>query len=100
MSPELDTYSITKRVKEVLTDNNLGTWWGPQALPAALALPSLEHSVTGTSNGSPASPEDATPHVRHMTLTRAPAEGQRGGSASGLSKWPCRGLKKPQSLQQ
>lgn len=26
MSPELDTYSITKRVKEVLTDNNLGTW--------------------------------------------------------------------------
>lgn len=25
MSPELDTYSITKRVKEVLTDNNLGT---------------------------------------------------------------------------
>ncbi|KAM8961674.1 homeobox protein cut-like 2 [Pelodytes ibericus] len=24
MSPELDTYSITKRVKEVLTDNNLG----------------------------------------------------------------------------
>jgi homeobox protein cut-like len=27
MSPELDTYSITKRVKEVLTDNNLGTGW-------------------------------------------------------------------------
>lgn len=25
MSPELDTYGITKRVKEVLTDNNLGT---------------------------------------------------------------------------
>ena len=24
MSPELDTYAITKRVKEVLTDNNLG----------------------------------------------------------------------------
>jgi hypothetical protein len=24
MSPELDTYGITKRVKEVLTDNNLG----------------------------------------------------------------------------
>ncbi|KAM5237569.1 homeobox protein cut-like 2 [Ctenodactylus gundi] len=24
MSPELDTYSITKRIKEVLTDNNLG----------------------------------------------------------------------------
>lgn len=24
MSPELDTYSITKKVKEVLTDNNLG----------------------------------------------------------------------------
>lgn len=26
MSPELDTYTITKRVKEVLTDNNLGTF--------------------------------------------------------------------------
>lgn len=25
MSPELDTYCITKKVKEVLTDNNLGT---------------------------------------------------------------------------
>ena len=24
MSPELDTYSITKKIKEVLTDNNLG----------------------------------------------------------------------------
>lgn len=24
VSPELDTYGITKRVKEVLTDNNLG----------------------------------------------------------------------------
>lgn len=24
ISPELDTYAITKRVKEVLTDNNLG----------------------------------------------------------------------------
>ncbi len=24
LSPELDTYAITKRVKEVLTDNNLG----------------------------------------------------------------------------
>lgn len=24
MSPELDTYGVTKRVKEVLTDNNLG----------------------------------------------------------------------------
>ena len=24
MSPELDTYAITKGVKEVLTDNNLG----------------------------------------------------------------------------
>lgn len=24
MSPELDTYTITKKVKEVLTDNNLG----------------------------------------------------------------------------
>lgn len=24
MSPELDTYAITKKVKEVLTDNNLG----------------------------------------------------------------------------
>lgn len=32
MSPELDTYAITKKVKEVLTDNNLGgsriTMWG------------------------------------------------------------------------
>lgn len=29
MSPELDTYAITKKVKEVLTDNNLGkTQWG------------------------------------------------------------------------
>ncbi len=32
MSPELDTYAITKKVKEVLTDNNLGgskfTLWG------------------------------------------------------------------------
>lgn len=27
MSPELDTYAITKKVKEVLTDNNLG---GPE----------------------------------------------------------------------
>lgn len=26
MSPELDTYAITKRVKEVLTDNNLGSF--------------------------------------------------------------------------
>ncbi len=26
MSPELDTYTITKKVKEVLTDNNLGEW--------------------------------------------------------------------------
>lgn len=57
MSPELDTYGITKRVKEVLTDNNLGRfppqllsqeaaghfllgvlrrsgWKGPQAWPA------------------------------------------------------------------
>ena len=57
MSPELDTYGITKRVKEVLTDNNLGKfpprllsqeaagrfllgvfrrsgWKGPQAAPA------------------------------------------------------------------
>ena len=57
MSPELDTYGITKRVKEVLTDNNLGRfppqllsqeaagrfllgilrrsgWKGPQAGPA------------------------------------------------------------------
>lgn len=24
MSPELDTFTITKKVKEVLTDNNLG----------------------------------------------------------------------------
>lgn len=30
MSPELDTFTITKKVKEVLTDNNLGefTLWG------------------------------------------------------------------------
>lgn len=26
MSPELDTYAITKKVKEVLTDNNLGEY--------------------------------------------------------------------------
>lgn len=31
MSPELDTYGITKRVKEVLTDNNLGRF-PPQLL--------------------------------------------------------------------
>lgn len=37
MSPELDTYSITKRVKEVLTDNNLGTAWREsRMLPRAL----------------------------------------------------------------
>lgn len=37
MSPELDTYSITKRVKEVLTDNNLGTgYWESGVLPLAL----------------------------------------------------------------
>lgn len=37
MSPELDTYSITKRVKEVLTDNNLGTgWWESGMLPSSL----------------------------------------------------------------
>lgn len=34
MSPELDTYSITKRVKEVLTDNNLGKGlWDWEMLP-------------------------------------------------------------------
>lgn len=33
MSPELDTYGITKRVKEVLTDNNLGEL-PPQLLSA------------------------------------------------------------------
>ena len=37
MSPELDTYSITKRVKEVLTDNNLGTGYRESGmLPLAL----------------------------------------------------------------
>lgn len=36
MSPELDTHSITKKVKEVLTDNNLGTdtWAGPSMAPS------------------------------------------------------------------
>lgn len=41
MSPELDTYSITKRVKEVLTDNNLGTGcrpWGQDPCAARLWL--------------------------------------------------------------
>lgn len=49
MSPELDTYSITKRVKEVLTDNNLGTWRGRGAAARSprLALLDLEQSVTG-----------------------------------------------------
>ena len=37
MSPELDTYSITKRVKEVLTDNILGTGYQESGmLPLAL----------------------------------------------------------------
>lgn len=51
MSPELDTYSITKRVKEVLTDNNLGMWWRAwnAACRLRLALPSFGHSTTGTS---------------------------------------------------
>lgn len=41
MSPELDTYSITKRVKEVLTDNNLGTgWWELGGLPPPWLAPS------------------------------------------------------------
>lgn len=40
MSPELDTYSITKRVKEVLTDNNLGTGYRESGmLPLALLGP-------------------------------------------------------------
>uniref|UniRef100_A0ACB8EDB6 Homeobox protein cut-like 1 n=1 Tax=Sphaerodactylus townsendi TaxID=933632 RepID=A0ACB8EDB6_9SAUR len=30
MSPELDTYGITKRVKEVLTDNNLAPHISPE----------------------------------------------------------------------
>lgn len=48
MSPELDTYSITKRVKEVLTDNNLGMWRGRgAACSPRLALLDLEQSVTG-----------------------------------------------------
>lgn len=42
MSPELDTYSITKRVKEVLTDNNLGT--GHWAL--GVLLPTLVGSYS------------------------------------------------------
>lgn len=32
MSPELDTYAITKKVKEVLTDNNLGKKHGDVVL--------------------------------------------------------------------
>lgn len=36
MSPELDTYGITKRVKEVLTDNNLGEF-PPELLSQAVA---------------------------------------------------------------
>lgn len=40
MSPELDTYSITKRVKEVLTDNNLGMRRGRGACGPRLAFPS------------------------------------------------------------
>lgn len=42
MSPELDTYSITKRVKEVLTDNNLGKeWWDWGMLPPTRLAPTL-----------------------------------------------------------
>lgn len=42
MSPELDTYSITKRVKEVLTDNNLGKgWWDWGMLPPTQLAPTL-----------------------------------------------------------
>ena len=33
MSPELDPYGITKRVKEVLTDNNLGKFPSEQLSP-------------------------------------------------------------------
>lgn len=47
MSPELDTYSITKRVKEVLTDNNLGTCQGSACSPR-LAFLGFEQNATGT----------------------------------------------------
>lgn len=39
MSPELDTYCITKKVKEVLTDNNLGMKQGVVLFPVVLGCP-------------------------------------------------------------
>lgn len=53
MSPELDTYGITKRVKEVLTDNNLGRCPPPAARSrGGRSFPvgrSQEEPVEGTS---------------------------------------------------
>uniref|UniRef100_A0A8C2Y0V4 DNA-binding protein SATB n=1 Tax=Capra hircus TaxID=9925 RepID=A0A8C2Y0V4_CAPHI len=45
MSPELDTYSITKRVKEVLTDNNLGTGYRESGMLPLLSLKGREPFV-------------------------------------------------------
>lgn len=49
MSPELDTYAITKKVKEVLTDNNLGgskfTLWGSADTPYECRHKSYKHCV-------------------------------------------------------
>lgn len=43
MSPELDTYVITKKVKEVLTDNNLGEleWWNMPLFLSAVTSTTL-----------------------------------------------------------
>lgn len=45
MSPELDTYCITKRVKEVLTDNNLGELSAGDAV--VLTYVSVLHCTAG-----------------------------------------------------
>lgn len=52
MSPELDTYSITKRVKEVLTDNNLGTGGGVRCAASRPRCPCLSQNVTRGAHSS------------------------------------------------
>lgn len=44
MSPELDTYAITKKVKEVLTDNNLGKKAEMLSAPIFFESPLLNYS--------------------------------------------------------
>lgn len=54
MSPELDTYGITKRVKEVLTDNNLGRF--PPRLPSRGRLVASCWFLEGWVEGTQAEP--------------------------------------------